>query len=362
MAAFAARCTGSLTAAYPDNATRGTIPTMNFFSAFLKDILDLIYSLIGNYGWSVIIFTLLIRLVIFPLDFKSRKSMRAMTKLQPKMNELQKKYGQDKEKYNLKLQELYKKEKISPLSGCLPMLISLPILFCMFTAMRVAANEFTVQMLVDWAAAVEAGVEYEPVLQGWLWIKNVFQPDSFGSTILPAFNSTLAGITTVGGSEVLTAENIEIARNFLASDAYRDICIAYGSGNFLNIPLNLLLFRFTLRIPTSFAALMNSANGLFLLPLLAGLSQMLMTKTTGQPEQKDVDPQVQAQQNPMGGAFMKWFFPIFSIWICATSNAAFSLYWMAVNVLSIIQNIAINKYLDYKDKQAELAAAQNAED
>ena len=323
---------------------------MNFFSSFLKDILDLIFSLIGNYGWSIIIFTLLIRLLVFPLDFKSRKAMRAMSKVQPKMNELQKKYGQDKEKYNLKVQELYKKEKINPMAGCLPLLISLPILFCMFSAMRVAANESTVKMLVEWAAAVEAGIDYEPVLQGWMWIKNVFQPDSFGSTILPAFGSTLAGITAVDGSAVLTAENIEIAKNFLSSEAYRDICIAYGSGNFLNIPLNLLLVRFTLRIPTSLSALMNSANGLFLLPLLAGLSQVLMTKTS-QMDQKDVDPQVQAQQNPMSGAFMKWFFPIFSIWICATSNAAFSIYWMAANVIQIVQQLFVNAWFKRQDEK-----------
>jgi len=326
-------------------------------SGYFQSILEWIFSWVGNYGWSIVIFTLIVRLVLLPLDIKSKKSMRAMSKVQPKVQALQKKYANDRDKLNLKLNELYRKEKVSPMAGCLPMLISLPVLWWMFGAMRNLGNEHTISMILH---IMETGEV--PAMQSWLWIKNVFQPDSFGSTILPAFNSTLAGITTVGGSEVLTAENIEIARNFLASDAYRDICIAYGSGNFLNIPLNLLLFRFTLRIPTSFAALMNSANGLFLLPLLAGLSQMLMTKTTGQPEQKDVDPQVQAQQNPMGGAFMKWFFPIFSIWICATSNAAFSLYWMAVNVLSIIQNIAINKYLDYKDKQAELAAAQNAED
>ena len=338
---------------------------MNFISTFFKEILDFIFRLTGNYGWSVIVFTLLIRLVLLPLDIKSRKGMRAMSRLQPKMNELQRKYGDDKQKYNMKVQELYKKEGVSMFSGCLPMLIQLPILWFMFSAMRVVANEHTVQMLVDWAAAVEAGVDYQPALQGWLWIKNVFQPDSFSSTILPAYKSALAGISVVNGSTVLTAENLQIARDFLSSDAFRQISIDWGSGQFWLVPINLIIFNFTVRIPMNFGALLNNANGLFILPILAALSQLFMSKVTGQtapqptPEQQAAakngsDPN--AQMNPMNNGMMKWFFPIFSLYICATSNAAFALYWMTVNVLSIVQNVAINKYFDYKDKQAELAA------
>ena len=348
-------------------------PAMNFISTFFKEILDFIFRLTGNYGWSVIIFTLLIRMLLLPLDLKSRKSMRAMSRLQPKLNELQRKYGNDKEKLTKKTQELYKQEGVSMFSGCLPMLIQLPILWFMFAAMRVTANEHTVRMLVDWAASVEAGVDYHPALQGWLWIKNVFQPDSFSSTVLPAFKSTLAGITAVDGSSVLTAENIQIAKDFLSSDAYRSICIDWGSGNFLNIPMNFIIMRFTFRIPTSITALLHDANGLFILPVLAAVSQLFMTKVTGQtaPQgdqaqqnkpvaqgQNSNDPN--AQMNPMNSGMMKWFFPIFSLYICATSNAAFALYWMTVNVLAIVQNIAINKYFDYKDKQAELNAPTEA--
>ena len=98
---------------------------------------------------------------------------------------------------------------------------------------------------------------------------------------------------------------------------------------------------------------MQYANGLFLLPILAGVSQYLMTvlqngKMT--PEQKA------AQENsPANSGFMKWFFPIFSVWICATSNSAFSIYWMAVNIMMIIQNFALNYYFDRQDAKAALA-------
>ena len=122
---------------------------MNFISSFLKTVLEWIYALVGNYGWSVILFTVLIRAILLPLDVKSKRGMRAMSAVQPKMQALQKKYANDKEKLNQKMNELYRKEKINPMAGCLPMLIQLPILFCMFTAMRVVANEETVRMVMN---------------------------------------------------------------------------------------------------------------------------------------------------------------------------------------------------------------------
>ena len=110
-------------------------------TGYFVALLTWINNLVGNYGWSIVVFTLLIRLVLLPLDIKSKKSMRAMTAIQPKVQALQKKYANDKEKLNQKTMELYRKEHVSPTAGCLPMLISLPILWIMFSAMRTLGNE-----------------------------------------------------------------------------------------------------------------------------------------------------------------------------------------------------------------------------
>ena len=109
----------------------------NFFSDIFLTVLNSIYSFIGDYGWSIVLFTIFVRLVLLPLDIKQRKSMRAMNKIQPMQAELQRKYGKDKDKYNQKLQELYKKEKIKPMAGCLPMLIQLPLLWFMFAGFAI---------------------------------------------------------------------------------------------------------------------------------------------------------------------------------------------------------------------------------
>ena len=327
-------------------------------SGFFQRILEWIFGWVGNYGWAVVIFTLLIRLVLLPLDIKSKKSMRAMQKVQPKVQALQKKYANDKDKLNLKLNELYRKEHVSPMAGCLPMLISLPVLWIMFSAMRNMANEHTIQMILTIKETGEV-----PALQSWLWIKNVFQPDSFMSTILPKVGDTLKMVTAVNGSSILTPENIETAKAFLATEEYAAIAAQFGANAFTSMQLNLVFFRPLLTLPTSFANLFQYANGLFILPVMAALSQFFMTKFTGgtQPKQdENASQEQQAAANAMNSGFMKWFFPLFSLWICAGYNAAFAIYWMAANVIQIVQQVAVNWYFDRKDRQ-EALEADNAE-
>ncbi len=319
-------------------------------SGIFQSILEWIYGWVGNYGWSIVVFTLLVRFVLLPLDIKSKKSMRAMNRVQPKVMALQKKYANDKEKLNLKLNELYRKEHVSPMASCLPMLISLPILWFMFAAMRNMANEHTIRMILDIAETGEV-----PAMQGWLWIKNVFQPDSFMSTILPKVGDALNTIVPVSGSSILTEANITAAREFLATEQYAAIAAQYGANAFISIPLNLVFFKPVLTLPTSFANLFKYANGLFILPLLAGASQFLMTKfMNGNQPKKDpnASEEQQAAANAMNSGFMKWFFPLFSLWICAGYNAAFAIYWMAANVIQIIQQVAVNWYFDRQDRKA----------
>ena len=319
--------------------------------------LQWIYSWVGNYGWAVVVFTFLIRLVLLPLDIKSRKSMRSMSKLQPKLAVLQQKYANDKEKLNQKTMELYKKENVSPTSGCLPMLLQWPILIFMFTAMRVAASTHTVEMIEQ---IMNTGKM--PVMQSWLWIKNVFQPDSFMASILPAHGSTLASVTPVGYSTVLTQERIAAVKEFLSSQEYLTFLTNNGlTGAFTTLPLNFIFVQPTLTIPTSLANLWTYANGLFILPILAALSQFFMTKLTSNTQKSpETAPTAQQQQqadaaNAMNSGFMKWFFPLFSLWICATNNSAFPIYWMAVNVVQIVEPVLINPSLDRKEAAENLS-------
>ncbi|MDO4482888.1 MAG: YidC/Oxa1 family membrane protein insertase [Clostridia bacterium] len=318
---------------------------------FLCSILNGINGFVGNYGWAVVVFTLLIRLVLMPFDYKSRVSMRNMTKVQPQIAAIQKKYAKDQEKMNQKLSELYRKEKINPIGGCLPMLLTLPILYAMFGAMRMVAN----QNLINQVFAMLQG--QEPVLESWLWIKNIWVADSPFASVWPdhnalrmitdaslwqnAFAALGNGAANLPAELGLTMESfasgnlngtIESIFSFLATQpAYQ--AMTAGIPGLTN--MNLWITSITV---------MQHYNGLFILPLLAAGTQYLMTLV------QPTAPAGDAQQQSTGN-FMKWFFPLFSLWICSSYNAIFSIYWVTSNVIASVQNWGINKYLDAKDKK-----------
>ena len=95
-------------------------------------ILDFIHQYVGNWGWSIIFVTLLIKLVFYRLSAASYKSMARMRKVQPKMVSLRERFGDDKQKLNTAMWDLYKKEKINPLGGCLPILIQMPVFLSLY--------------------------------------------------------------------------------------------------------------------------------------------------------------------------------------------------------------------------------------
>ena len=150
---------------------------------FVYSILAWIQSWVGSWGWSIVVFAVLIRLVLTPLDFKSRVSMRKTQKLQPQLQALQKKYANDKEKLNAKTAELYKKEHINPLSSCLPLLLSWPVLIAVWGAMRMVANK---ELLIQLTQILNNEM---PALEPWLWVKNLWMPDNLFSACLPDLNT-----------------------------------------------------------------------------------------------------------------------------------------------------------------------------
>lgn len=91
-----------------------------------------IYNLIGNWGWSIVIVTLLIKLMFYHLSAKSYRSMSGLKKLQPRINSLKERFGDDKQKFTQATLELYRKEKVNPMSGCLPILIQIPVFIALY--------------------------------------------------------------------------------------------------------------------------------------------------------------------------------------------------------------------------------------
>ncbi len=140
-------------------------------------LLDFIYGIVGNYGISIIIFTVFVKLCLYPLYLKQTKSTAMMSEIQPKIQAIQNKYGNDQEMLNIKMQELYKEEKFNPMGGCLPMLIQMPIIMGLFALLRNPMRYMTNDNMI---------FAYH---ESFLWITDLSQPDPW---ILPI----IAGVAT----------------------------------------------------------------------------------------------------------------------------------------------------------------------
>ena len=322
----------------------------------LFNFLSWINSWVGSWGWAMVIFTILIRLVLTPLDIKSRVGMRKTTKIQPKLAELQKKYANDKEKLNQKTAELYKKEGVNPMSSCLPLLLTWPILIIIFSAMRTAANQ-------ELLAQVTQILNNEtPTMEPFLWIKNLWMPDSLFSPAWPNL-ATLRQIPSdlwkswyAGLGETLpvlmqdlnlTAESFDSA-NLAAT--IQTIQSAMESGNAAYASAISINGGWTFNLLITQLSLVNEYNGYMILPILSAVTQIIMTKITGTQQQN------QAGGNESAAAtskMMNWFFPIFSMVICFGYSSAFALYWVTGNLVMMAQTIIINKVLDAQETKTK---------
>ncbi len=130
-----------------------------FLGKIALNVLLFFHKMTGNYGWAIIILTLIIQMLTLPLTLKSFKASAAMKQLQPLIKELQTKYKNDPRRMNAEMMNLYKTQKVNPLGGCLPMLLQLPIFWALFTTLRNA---------------------YELRNAPWImWVKDLSAPDTF---------------------------------------------------------------------------------------------------------------------------------------------------------------------------------------
>jgi len=107
-----------------------------FISRPLFTLLAFLHSVFGNWGWSIVVMTMLIRLVLFPLTYKGMVSMNKLKALSPKIKELQAKYKGDKQKLNTHMMELYKKHGANPMGGCLPIVLQIPVFFAIYRVLQ----------------------------------------------------------------------------------------------------------------------------------------------------------------------------------------------------------------------------------
>ena len=157
----------------------------HFIARPLISLLRLLYGATGNYGIAIILLTVLVKLVFFPLSNKSFKSMSAMKKLQPQMERLREQHKDDKQKLNQEMMELYKRYEVNPLGGCIPMLVQLPVFIGLYQGLLYA---------IELRQAPFFG-----------WILDLSQPDRLGALAIPFVDPPGVPVLTLlmGGSMIV---------------------------------------------------------------------------------------------------------------------------------------------------------------
>ena len=152
-----------------------------FLSAPFFKVLLWINEYVGNWGWAIIIFTLLIKFILFPLSYKGMMSMQKLKDLAPKMKELKEKYGKDPVKMNAQMMELYKKHGANPMGGCLPLLLQIPVFFALYRVL-LNADELQGAAWIFWINDLAVMDQYYvlPILMGAsMWFQQRITPSNF---------------------------------------------------------------------------------------------------------------------------------------------------------------------------------------
>jgi len=144
------------------------------FSKILFWVMDKIHNLVGNWGIAIVLLTVLVKAAFFKLTEKQYRSMAKMRKLTPRIQALKERYGDDRQKFNMAMMEFYKKEKVNPLGGCLPVLVQIPVFFALY-----------------WVLVETVELRQAPFM---LWIQDLSSPDPY--FVLPLINGIAMFFTT----------------------------------------------------------------------------------------------------------------------------------------------------------------------
>ena len=294
-------------------------------------ILDFLYQLTNNYGVALILFAIIVRLVLVPVNAKSKKSMMKMSRLQPRIQEIQRKYADDKQKQNEAIQKLQQEEGVTMgCGGCLWSLVPLLIMIPLYNVVRMPLQYMLHESAENAAAIVEL-------------IKNA-KREYFGNN---NYYDQMVAASHIGEfAEAIKAAGINVSERALESLNF----------SFLNIDLS--------QIPNwkvwTWTAFSWSAIGGVIIPLLSAGSQMLqmwlsqksnnsvITDEKGVQDKETAENSQSAQQTKT----MMFMMPLMSLWIGFTVPAALSLYWFIGGVVSMIENhIMTNHYRKVYDAE-----------
>ena len=294
------------------------------------------YELTGSYGVAIILFTLVLKLILLPLQMKSKKSMMRMSRMSGRMQEIQKKYANNQAKMSEEMQKLYAEEGVNPMSGCLWSFLPLPILIALYSIIRQPITHFmmlseeTMYSIINHLA--DAGVA----------MGNIVKVAEDGAMVLKDGLPQLQPYGQINLVKEITAQMPD-----------------YGNSidGWINMNYNFLGLDLTSNPSTGFTNfhLEWACIGLILIPILAGLAQFALSFITMKQQPQQEGPAARSTRS------MMYMMPLVSVYIAFIMPAALGIYWIAQSVFSLIQEVVLGKFFTKKlqeEEDARYAARQ----
>jgi len=279
------------------------------FANIFGYLLNFLYNLLSNYGLAIIIFSIILKIILLPISIKQQKTMKKTSKVQLEMKEIQEKYKNDAEKLNKEIMNLYKRENVSPFSGCLSAIIQIVLLFSVFYLVR---SPLTYMKKVD----SELINQYREELQ----------QEGKINTAYPE----IAIINEKGNQD----EQVKINMGFLGLDLS-----SVPTQNINNIKtwiipvLYVISSIVSIKVTTKVQASNNNTN------------EKIELDENGNVKEKEVDPMTQTNK------MMGWFMPVMSVSIAMVAPLGLALYWLINNLLMISERVILTKLLDKEDTE-----------
>ena len=270
-----------------------------FIANIFGYLLEWLYNGIGqNYGIALILFTIILRIILLPLTIKQQKSMKKTTELQGKMQEIQFKYKNNPELMNKEIMELYKREKLSPFSGCISSIVQILIILSVF---------YLVSRPLTYMKKIDPGI-----------IENYRNE-----------------ISAENDGKISNYYEIEIIQKKAAQDENIKVNM-----DFLGLDLS--------KVPSQN---MSDAT-VYIIPLLYVVSSIFSIRmTTGKTKKKEESNSSEPDMTQQMNKSMSYMMPIMAVSIAFVAPLGLALYWLVSNILMILERIVINKYVDSKEEK-----------
>jgi len=287
---------------------------MGAISSVFGVVLNFIYNFVQNYGVAIILFSILLKLVMLPLSVKQQKTMRKTAKLQGRVKDIQKKYKNDPEKMNREVMDLYKRENMSPFSGCLSGIVQIVLLFAMFYLVK---DPLTYMKQID-PADIET-------------YKNEIRQE-VGENAISATYPEISIVKYIQEKGQVDSE-LYIDMDLLGLDLSNVPQENWKNPSVYIIPI--------LYVISSFISikLINNMN------IKNNQQKEVIVDKDGKPEPEM--PDMAAQMNKT----MVWMLPAMSVFISIIAPLGLALYWLLNNVLMIVERLVLNKYVFSKEEE-----------